>query len=746
MAPPLSPQLRPRAHTCSDIEGLAKTRQPQGKHVSITRGVALALGALLFLAVSLSSGSLSLCAQAPTLAPAFAPMPSQLTFPQGSGLSNQTHRDAAPVAEPPHPASQPPAASGGQPPLRAAVPFGEPRRQPSRWPPLFRIAGSRPNATAAEDRGVADLKLLGVSATRVAALTAHDVPSMLKSGRVVVAAGGSLADEATVAQMTKGQFTYADAAATLTHLNAIREAYAGGAEYALVFEDDVELFKELPEQLGELISTLPSDWGVIGLCERNLQAARQFALIRDLTVRWHREYVSGTAYAISRRAMHDILARHAPAADSVVQLPRSPAPRWFLFTSVSAFVSTRFGAAPVQDSALPRDAALRRLALLHRSRFAPPVPPDWPPAQSGSLADTEDAVAGQPAPSDQEAGANRGLVLTTIGGEVDVAGLQRAVRLTRRNALALREFPFDWCVFVVLIPGHGPPQALWEKEFGLDAGGDELNALRGTFAVVYRFWRKQAPQFSKWHFYGEVVSDLPRYNYVMLHDNDMEFTGFPWHEFFQRHSVHDGRALVTGAVRRSVWPELFPMKVPRDSFFSYLSGRWWHECGRERQLEAKVELVEQWFAYIDSGLMQTVFSHVLEPIRLHHLKDGYTNSTRPDLFSSWGPDAVWCELASLHGGYCLVLPLTMRHMDWRALTSHPDLRNLGDSVIATYEKLFPRWYVLNRIADVWGGKKCKEWRASCDNGSEENDKFYLGRSAGWLPACAVALRPDGGSH
>lgn len=120
-----------------------------------------------------------------------------------------------------------------------------------------------------------------------------------------------------------------EAAVVASHLRAIKQAYDGGEEQALIFEDDVtfELFDQHPAPWQTLQHELPADFGMVQLCiaANPDDLAEHFGRTETLVAVENMQMASAAAYLISRPAMRclldafwredhfDLSARSAPA-------------------------------------------------------------------------------------------------------------------------------------------------------------------------------------------------------------------------------------------------------------------------------------------------------------------------------------------------------------------------------------------------------------------------------------------------
>lgn len=575
---------------------------------------------------------------------------------------------------------------------------------PAQWPPVYWINASGNSQRSRETLNM--METYSINNTRIHGPTAEDARRLTVAGNVSVNCTliPKCVDMCTRHQK-KGEFLYSDVAVTLGHLSAIKAAFRDNVALALIAEDDIDFDEALPMYLAAVLSKSPTDWQVLQINVRNPAVLDQFSHIRDPVVNWHREYWGTGAYIINRAGMSDLLSRFAPST-GLVHLSDSPTADWLIYSYLRTYVSTKVMTNSRGSNARSQREKKTDVSLTTVKQEAK----HFAPVARGVRSTLLEKV--------------KMLAITTIHGNVTHSDLKKTVALLRDNVVELRRFNVNWHVWIILWRGY-TQKSEWEQEIW------SLKDLAGhkNLNIEYRYWDYEIPVYNKFHFYAEMVDSYAEYSYVLVHDNDMMFTGFPWLTFFDRLEDQAGKALVSGVVRRSVGPKLHASL--RDSSFVYVGAKYWQACSRGKIKWAQVEFVEQWFTAISGAFFQHLLKDVVIPI---HVGFGKTHppGREPDLFSAWGLDMIWCRAADAHGGRCALFPLTMRHMNWKTITSRKPPSDLGMTVLEAYQKWRPDWMIRNHAIDLWENKRCDKFRSTC----QDHSKFY------WVPDAELESLPE----
>lgn len=125
-------------------------------------------------------------------------------------------------------------------------------------------------------------------------------------------------------------------ACTLSHRFAIAQAFAGGAETALLFEDDALLADDFAARLSAFVREVPADWQLLYLGGQHRPRYRPFPVSEGVarcrhTIRMH-------AYVVHRRGaqmVHDHIAKTPKICDQALadinpRLPTYAPTRWMV--------------------------------------------------------------------------------------------------------------------------------------------------------------------------------------------------------------------------------------------------------------------------------------------------------------------------------------------------------------------------------------------------------------------------------
>lgn len=597
------------------------------------------------------------------------------------------------------------------------------RLPPHGWPPVYWI-----DATGCPQLGnetILMLQKFNVNAIRIARRLPADVKRHFVDGTLKMLTPSLIIDDhvdSIQVHRTKNQYTYAEVALSLTHLVAIRTAFLQNYSIALIIEDGIDIFQEFPGRLPVLIANAPAKWEILQLAVNDAVALRHVSRIRDPIISWQFDFRGTGAYLINRNGMSKIINQFHPEQNHFI-FPTSPVTDWWLYSSCNSFTSTQSVSAarvPSQYSVDCKDAGstdvlkqLRQASLRQRDPYMK-------------------IMNLRALPTDNLLRNTTYVAVTTIHGNETSEKISKIIQLLKGNFLELRRFSVHWRVFVVLFSSlkyqkHGATHEEWHRRLEAEFDYSE-------FQVFFRYWDHAIALYSKWVFYSEIKEELKNYNFVIMHDNDMDMDGYPWQEFFRRHVAQNGKALITGITRESIQPDWLSTENMKDAYFSFLDKRWWRSCGREEVEWLPIEYVDQWFTVIDSSYLLWVFDQILAPVHEYLKNDGWAEGNTPDLLSSLGPDLVWCRTAKNHNGQCVLFPLTMRHVDWNTGDVDIDPTSIGAPIKYAYRWLFGSSWIRPHLATLFADQKCSTWRSQCHG--EDKKYYYASEEIGSLPSCA----------
>lgn len=163
----------------------------------------------------------------------------------------------------------------------------------------------------------------GLQLQRISAVTTTEVQSMLENGSFVLNGVKELTntfsnssnrtrelqfDNNNIGDDRDRQYTFNEAACTLSHLKAIRQAYNDGHDMVIVVEDNAALTTEFMENWRAFANQAPKDWNILQWTTSNEAAnRRQLYRSNDLWIAWKPYLWSTIAYTIRREGMKHIL-------------------------------------------------------------------------------------------------------------------------------------------------------------------------------------------------------------------------------------------------------------------------------------------------------------------------------------------------------------------------------------------------------------------------------------------------------
>lgn len=148
---------------------------------------------------------------------------------------------------------------------------------------------------------------------RVASITSHNVSDMYRSNRLIMHPkvtlvedyGPGAKDEERM--KSQGNWSYREAACTLSHLMAIKKAYDAGHDQAIIAEDDSIPSETFRDSLADYVKYAPEGWKVLQLATSHPLVIQQGLVLRDPFVPWLPHHWSTGAYMVSRLGMEELV-------------------------------------------------------------------------------------------------------------------------------------------------------------------------------------------------------------------------------------------------------------------------------------------------------------------------------------------------------------------------------------------------------------------------------------------------------
>jgi GR25 family glycosyltransferase involved in LPS biosynthesis len=149
------------------------------------------------------------------------------------------------------------------------------------------------------------------NAHRVSAVNVKDAKSMWQSGKLVLHPDvglESIEDKAVIWEKKNQHiYSYREAAALLSHLSAIKQAYEARHDYAMIVEDDARITSTFQDEWRGYVDLAPSGWKILQFANSNGAVVRQGAAITEPFISWQPYHWCARAYLINRSGMKTLM-------------------------------------------------------------------------------------------------------------------------------------------------------------------------------------------------------------------------------------------------------------------------------------------------------------------------------------------------------------------------------------------------------------------------------------------------------
>jgi hypothetical protein len=169
---------------------------------------------------------------------------------------------------------------------------------------------------------------------------------------------------------------------------------------------------------------------------------------------------------------------------------------------------------------------------------------------------------------------------------------------------------------------------------------------------------------------------MHQFDYVLIKDNDMRLSGFPWNTFMEK----KGDSVVSGALHQGLEESLARNLGQRKrQYYEFHEGQMWkYSAVTEYTSLTPIPtlFIEQGFALLEAEFAGWYFNQVL---------DTHFISQRSD----WGVDKMWCEAARMfhpNKPSCTLVPVVIRHDDTRQLLVSNDPEMFGQKVFQYFRE------------------------------------------------------------
>ena len=155
------------------------------------------------------------------------------------------------------------------------------------------------NLESSHDRNrdmVSMLSRIDINATRVNAKTTADVYNLEQTGALLLgktklfSPGSKETGKSLSKKRCQCEYSYKEAAVTISHLEAVQRAYESQHEFAIITEDDILLGDDFMQDLEQAIHYAPHGWEVLQLRTVNVFIDSQLRNIIDPYIDWMPEH------------------------------------------------------------------------------------------------------------------------------------------------------------------------------------------------------------------------------------------------------------------------------------------------------------------------------------------------------------------------------------------------------------------------------------------------------------------------
>ncbi|CAM9344568.1 unnamed protein product, partial [Ectocarpus fasciculatus] len=482
----------------------------------------------------------------------------------------------------------------------------------------------------------------------------------------------------------RGEYLKTEAGCTLSHLSAIKEAYESGESIALIVEDDVVITEKFLLNWKNFVAVAPDDWQVLQMYSNNHAVMKHTGRLKgDGFLPWMADHYGTAAYLINRAGMKTLLdLAHADATkwsfpDRIVVADEFIYYYTVSYTALDPMVYIADSVSSIQKDTsnelsnrvkLSQESYAKKLAHpFHNLRELKPDDPSIliiTTTKINNISETESLIR---------------QFFTNLG----IISRYAKVKYELLILLRLEDFRQDV----------------------IDAINPYL-IIHGDKCDIH--YKVQRSRFNKFRFVKQHIDVMGSYDYVLLVDSDLPFSGYPWAEFFKRQQ--SAKAVITGSVRESKTEGLIRNIHPGvRQWFRVFDGSWWKQPGNQGINYKYTDFIEQYFALLDGRFSEWYFNQALADDVL------YSSNGEPTE-SDYGPDVMWCGAAVqwlnesadttsekyIHP--CVLVPLVISHSDTKQISfsgGDVDKMHLRKQVV-----LFPKWTNYSyKFRSVLGGKR-----------------------------------------
>lgn len=510
---------------------------------------------------------------------------------------------------------------------------------------------------------------------RVSAFTNSDIKSMLKNRTFILNELHQLFHKEVDYEWWERKYSFEEAACTLSHLKAIMQAYDEGLEYSLIVEDDAILTIEFLEKWRSYAEAAPQDWMILQWTTSNPSIAKkEVHKDSDFWLSWTAEHWSTIAYTIRRDGMKRLINRtsntfwgegseHFFWKFSEPRMLRADELIYFL--AGNAYTSSHCWVRPFRSNSTIRSSHIP-WHHFYQSEHKPNIGKWKGTNRPESIAVLESMRLNSVEEIHDE--------LKILNADV--------------QSLACENPRSRWFVKVVLTDSS------FLRPF--EAMSSPLLAKHVHFQVEI-----SKDRFNKFLLVYENLEELSKYDFLLLKDNDIRLSGFPWNTFLNR----SNSSVISGPFRIKI-------EDTTDRHKKIL-----HDCQRSHSVHVNLQdgalfntRHEDNFHYKHSHPVMTL-EEFMVLIRTDFAVWFFKRALTTHFLSQdidWGPDLMWCGAAhqflvkhdvGQDFTPCSLHPLNIVDIDTKQIFQAKEEESFhayverGNHVVTTFKK--------NPVFDLW---------------------------------------------
>lgn len=464
-------------------------------------------------------------------------------------------------------------------------------------------------------------------------------------------------------------YMYKELACTVSHLNAIRQAYKDDkSDVVLILEDDAVLSDTFVQHWRQLIlEQAPQDWKVLQLASWQPGVLQHGLQLLDPFISWQPYHWSTVAYMINRDGMEAVLQRTLATGDDEVQ--------WNLTSDIKVVADELIydvdGAYTMTKPLIDSSGMPSTIQTKKERELAP----------SSSLLGS--SAVNNIAPSQQNStlqNLSKTTLLILMSSRIETLDqIEREVAVIRQDNAAVCQYHIKcvWYIHAVLARddlvsafhisrSELPPNIYFDVQV--------TDAPFNKFAYLH-------PASTN----NNLQQTMDTFDLVLFKDNDQRIAGFPWLTFCHK----KGRAILAGPLRQTTEEAfLYHHRLPKRQWFQIHEAKGWANVWTRQWssdlfqgvIPLEVPFLEMYFVLMNGDFAHWFFERILT--------EEYVQQE-----SEWGPDLMWCSAArswarrrneQIPG--CYLVPVVSKHEDTQQIRISNDRKSKGFAMLDRFKQ------------------------------------------------------------